>query len=181
MKLKGKRSELLTAFQRVQGVVEKRNTMPILSNILLEAKDGEIVIFATDLEIGIRGRYPADVTEPARLEELAEAARAETGRLDVWINNAGILERGVLPETGPDHFEITRGTHAVIETLKTVRNVTRRGITINTFMLDDAPELVGFVERMTEINKGRAFFTMPNQLGNFLTVDYLAQKRSRFR
>ena len=71
--------------------------------------------------------------------------------------------------------------HAVAETLKTVRNVTRRGITINTFMLDDAPELVGFVERMTEINKGRAFFTMPNQLGSFLTVDYLAQKRSRFR
>ncbi len=71
--------------------------------------------------------------------------------------------------------------HAVAETLKTVKRVTRRGITINTFMLDDAPELVGFVERMTEINKGRAFFTMPNQLGNFLTVDYMAQKRSRFR
>ncbi|MBW2243415.1 MAG: hypothetical protein JRH01_15635 [Deltaproteobacteria bacterium] len=71
--------------------------------------------------------------------------------------------------------------HAVAETLKTVRRVTRRGITINTFMLDDAPELVGFVERMTEINKGRAFFTMPNQLGTFLTVDYLAEKRSRFR
>ncbi|MCP3986407.1 MAG: hypothetical protein GY723_18660 [bacterium] len=70
---------------------------------------------------------------------------------------------------------------AVAETLKTVRRVTRRGITINTFMLDDAPELVGFVERMTEINKGRAFFTMPNQLGTFLTVDYLAEKRSRFR
>jgi len=33
--------------------------------------------------------------------------------------------------------------HAVAETLKTVRRVTRRGITINTFMLDDAPELVG--------------------------------------
>lgn len=71
--------------------------------------------------------------------------------------------------------------HAVAETLKTVRRVTRRGITINTFMLDDAPELVGFVERMTEINKGRAFFTMPGQLGSFLTVDYLSQKRSRFR
>ena len=71
--------------------------------------------------------------------------------------------------------------HAVAETLKTVRRVTRRGITINTFMLDDAPELVGFVERMTEINKGRAFFTLPKQLGTFLTVDYLAEKRSRFR
>jgi len=71
--------------------------------------------------------------------------------------------------------------HAVAATLKTVRRVTRRGITINTFMLDDAPELVGFVERMTEINKGRAFFTSPSQLGHFLTVDYLAHKRSRRR
>ena len=39
--------------------------------------------------------------------------------------------------------------HAVAETMKQVRRITRRGVTINTFMLDDAPELVGFVERMT--------------------------------
>lgn len=71
--------------------------------------------------------------------------------------------------------------HAVAETLKTVRRITRRGITINTFMLDDSPELVGFVERMTEINRGRAFFTSPNQLGTFLTVDYLNHRRSRIR
>ena len=71
--------------------------------------------------------------------------------------------------------------HAVAETLKTVRRITRRGITINTFMLDDSPELVGFVERMTEINRGRAFFTSPGQLGSFLTVDYLNHRRSRIR
>jgi uncharacterized protein with von Willebrand factor type A (vWA) domain len=71
--------------------------------------------------------------------------------------------------------------HAVAETLKTVRRITSRGITINTFMLDDAPELVGFVERMTEINRGRAFFTSPNQLGSFLTVDYLNHRRTRIR
>ncbi len=71
--------------------------------------------------------------------------------------------------------------HAVAETLGTVRRITRRGITINTFMLDDAPELVGFVERMTEINKGRAFFTSPTALGSFLTVDYLNQRRTKFR
>jgi uncharacterized protein with von Willebrand factor type A (vWA) domain len=71
--------------------------------------------------------------------------------------------------------------HAVAETLRTVRRITRRGITINTFMLDDAPELVGFVERMTEINRGRAFFTSPNQLGSFLTVDYMNHRRSRIR
>ena len=38
MKLRMGRVELLTGLQRVQGVVEKRNTMPILSNILIEAK-----------------------------------------------------------------------------------------------------------------------------------------------
>jgi uncharacterized protein with von Willebrand factor type A (vWA) domain len=71
--------------------------------------------------------------------------------------------------------------HAVAETLKTVRRITKHGITINTFMLDDAPELVGFVERMTEINRGRAFFTSPKQLGSFLTVDYLNHRRRRIR
>ncbi len=71
--------------------------------------------------------------------------------------------------------------HAVAETLKTVRRVTQRGITINTFMLDDAPELVGFVERMTEINRGRAFFTSPTQLGSFLMVDYLSRRRTQHR
>jgi uncharacterized protein with von Willebrand factor type A (vWA) domain len=70
---------------------------------------------------------------------------------------------------------------AAEETLKQVRRITRRGVTINTFMLDDAPELVGFVERMTRINKGRAFFTSPRQLGSYLMVDYLSRRTRRFR
>ena len=69
--------------------------------------------------------------------------------------------------------------HAVAETLKTVKRITRKGITINTFMLDDAPELVGFVERMTQINRGRAFFADPARLGSFLMVDYIAGRTSR--
>jgi uncharacterized protein with von Willebrand factor type A (vWA) domain len=71
--------------------------------------------------------------------------------------------------------------HAVVETLKTVRRVTQRGITINTFMLDDAPELLGFVEQMTQINRGRAFYTSPTQLGSFLMVDYISHKKLRRR
>jgi uncharacterized protein with von Willebrand factor type A (vWA) domain len=70
---------------------------------------------------------------------------------------------------------------AAEETLKQVRRITRRGVTINTFMLDDAPELVGFVERMTRINKGRAFFTTPRQLGSYLMVDYLSRRTRRWR
>jgi DNA polymerase-3 subunit beta len=61
MKLRIARDELLTGLQRVQGVVEKRNTMPILSNILLEAKSDGVDIIATDLELGMRGLYKATV------------------------------------------------------------------------------------------------------------------------
>ncbi len=69
--------------------------------------------------------------------------------------------------------------HAVAQTLKQVKRVTKQGITINTFMLDDAPELLGFVEQMTQINQGRAFYTSPSQLGSFLMVDYIAHKKLR--
>ena len=64
MKLRMGRVELLTGLQRVQGVVEKRNTMPILSNILIEAKQEGVEIVATDLEIGMRGHYKATVEKP---------------------------------------------------------------------------------------------------------------------
>ena len=69
--------------------------------------------------------------------------------------------------------------HAVAETLKTVRRITRRGVTINTFMLDDAPELLGFVEHMTQLNRGRAFYSEPGQLGSYVMVDYLAGRKRR--
>ncbi|HTF32922.1 MAG TPA: hypothetical protein VK714_04375 [Myxococcota bacterium] len=68
---------------------------------------------------------------------------------------------------------------AAEETLRQVRRITQRSVTINTFMLDRAPELVGFVERMTRLNRGRAFFTAPSELGSFLMVDYLAGRRKR--
>ena len=64
MKFRMGRVELLTGLQRVQGVVEKRNTMPILSNILIEAKQEGVEIVATDLEIGMRGLYKATVEKP---------------------------------------------------------------------------------------------------------------------
>lgn len=64
MKLKIKKDEILKGLQRIQGVVDKKNTMPILSNMLLVADGNGIEIIATDLEIGLRGRYSADVEKP---------------------------------------------------------------------------------------------------------------------
>lgn len=62
MKISIERRELLKGLQRVQGVVERRNTMPILSNLLMEAdQDNRVTMFATDMEISILGSYPAEV------------------------------------------------------------------------------------------------------------------------
>jgi uncharacterized protein with von Willebrand factor type A (vWA) domain len=68
---------------------------------------------------------------------------------------------------------------AAQETLREVERVTRRRITINTFMLDDSPGLRAFVEQMTRINRGRALYSRPDRLGQYLLVDYLARKRRR--
>jgi uncharacterized protein with von Willebrand factor type A (vWA) domain len=69
--------------------------------------------------------------------------------------------------------------HAVAETMKEVRRLTRRGVTINTFMLDDSPELLGFVEHLTQVNRGRAFYTEPGQLGSYVMVDHLHGRRKK--
>jgi uncharacterized protein with von Willebrand factor type A (vWA) domain len=68
---------------------------------------------------------------------------------------------------------------AAEETLREAERITRKGITINTFMLDDSPVLRGFVDDLTRINKGRAFYTRPDRLGEYLLVDYLSRQRKK--
>ncbi len=67
------------------------------------------------------------------------------------------------------------------ETLKEVEKVTAHNIRINTFMLDDSPALMGFISKLSRINKGRAFYTRPNALGKYLLVDYLKGRKERVR
>ncbi len=68
-------------------------------------------------------------------------------------------------------------SRATVETLKEVERVTRKDVRINTFMLDDSPLLRAFVQRMTAINRGRAFYTTPEQLGHFVLVDHVGKRR----
>jgi uncharacterized protein with von Willebrand factor type A (vWA) domain len=63
-------------------------------------------------------------------------------------------------------------------TLKEVARCTRDGITINTFMLDADRGLKSFVEKISAMNRGRAFFTTPENLGDYVLVDFLEHKRS---
>jgi len=55
------------ALQKVQGIVERRNTMPILSNVLIEATAERIHITATDLEVGMRSSYPTEVVKEGKI------------------------------------------------------------------------------------------------------------------
>jgi DNA polymerase III subunit beta len=61
MKFKADRATLLKALAHVQSVVEKRNTIPILANVMITARDGKLTLTATDMEIAIIEDVPASV------------------------------------------------------------------------------------------------------------------------
>ena len=60
------KADLVRELSLSQGVVEKKTTIPILSNVLLEASDDRVTLTATDLELGIRSSCPARVKKQAR-------------------------------------------------------------------------------------------------------------------
>lgn len=57
----------------------------------------------------------------------------------------------------------------------------RRRIPITTFMVAGDPYLKGFVEQLTERNRGRAYFSSPDRLGDYLLLDFLKNRRRRVR
>lgn len=77
------------------------------------------------------------------------------------------------------HYPPTQET--VDATLTEVVRATREDIRINTFMLDATPHLQHFIERLTELNRGRAFFTTPETLGDYVLVDFLESRRQLSR
>ena len=64
-------------------------------------------------------------------------------------------------------------------TLAEVERCTRRGATINVFMLDEEPALVRFVEELARRNGGRVFSPRPERLGEYVVSDYLRARRGR--
>jgi Ca-activated chloride channel homolog len=67
------------------------------------------------------------------------------------------------------------------QTLEAAAACRRAGITITTFMLAQDPELVDFVEEMTRLNRGRAYYSQADRLGEFLFADYIRNKRRTVR
>src|ERR671915_1867384 len=63
MEIKAERADLLATLYWTQSIVERRNTMPILANVLLESQKKDIRVTATDLEVGVRGSLEGDVVK----------------------------------------------------------------------------------------------------------------------
>jgi len=93
MKLTAAREALLKPLQAVIGVVERRQTMPILANVLLVAKDGEVSVTATDLEVelvanaDVQVDSPGEVTVPGR--KLLDICRALPDDAQIAISQSG--------------------------------------------------------------------------------------------
>ena len=83
--------------------------------------------------------------------------------------------------TGDVFFNYPPVRETVDATLREVARCTRDGIRINTFMLDPTQHLKHFIEKLTEMNRGRAFFTTPETLGDYVLVDFIEEKRKLLR
>ena len=82
-------------------------------------------------------------------------------------------------EGGHAYFSYPPSSRTIEETLKEVKRCTQDGITINTFMLEANYYLMDFIDQVSRVNKGRAFYSTPNQLGQYVMVDYLRSRKRR--
>lgn len=93
MKLTAAREDLLAPLQSVIGVVERRQTMPVLANVLLSARDARLNITGTDLEVELVASTPVtvqqmgDVTVPGR--KLLDIFRALPEKVSVTLSTEG--------------------------------------------------------------------------------------------
>ncbi|MDQ2826782.1 MAG: hypothetical protein M3Y04_07470 [Actinomycetota bacterium] len=193
------RTEVVTRTSTVL-LLDLSLSMPMRDNFLAAKK------VALALHALITSRYPRDylgivgfsqVARPLRPEQLPEVswdfvmgtnmqhamrlARRQLAR------QSGTKQIVMITDGEPTaHLEADGGVfvsyppvpETVRATLAEVARCTAEGIRINTFMLDATDHLQAFIERLTRMNRGRAFFTTPENLGSYVLVDFLEQKRA---
>jgi len=101
----------------------------------------------------------------------------QTGTKQIIMVTDGEPTAHLLPG-GEVFFNYPPVRETVEATLKEVARCTREDIRINTFMLDANSYLRNFVEQLTRMNRGRAFFTTPETLGSYVLVDFIEQKKA---
>jgi uncharacterized protein with von Willebrand factor type A (vWA) domain len=104
----------------------------------------------------------------------------QTGTKQIIMITDGEPTAHITP-SGDVYFNYPPVRETVDATLREVVRCTKDDIRVNTFMLDPTPHLRDFIGKITELNKGRAFFTTPETLGDYVLVDFIEQKRQLLR
>jgi DNA polymerase-3 subunit beta len=73
MKIEIQKKDLLSLLSKTLNIVEKRNTMPILVNVLLEASDSSLKAYATDLEVSLTDHSPVVIKEAGKVAVSAKS------------------------------------------------------------------------------------------------------------
>jgi uncharacterized protein with von Willebrand factor type A (vWA) domain len=182
-------------------LVDLSLSMPMRDNFLAAKK------VAMALHSLISTQFPRDFLGIVGFSEVAREIRAEQLPEVSWdyvygtnMQHAFVLARRMLArQTGTKQIiMITDGEptahitasgqvlfhyppipETVDATLTEVMRCTREDIRINTFMLDATPYLQAFIEKLTKLNRGRAFFTTPETLGDYVLVDFIEQRRQQ--
>jgi uncharacterized protein with von Willebrand factor type A (vWA) domain len=177
-------------------------------SMLLRETWGMAKATALALHSLVSTRYPQDALELIGFSRFARTVRpADLPDLDADIGQGTNLHHALVlagrhldrhPEAEPVVLVVTDGEptahlepdgyawfayppeRRTIElTLTEVTRLTRRGATINVFMLDEDPRLVAFVDLVARLNGGRVFSPSPDRLGDYVVSDYLRARRGR--
>ena len=156
----------------------------------------------------IRMRFPGDslnvVTFGDQAEEipLSQLAKAQVGPFHTNTAGGLLLARNILKAQKKDMRQIIMITdgkpsavtlpdgliyknsggmdeHILRQTFREVSACRRAGILINTFMLAQDPYLVQFVQKVSEIARGKAYFTSTQTLGQYIMMDFMRRKRRK--
>ena len=121
------------------------------------------------------GPYHTNTAEGLKLARRILMAQKKDMRQIVMITDG---KPSALTMPNGQVYKNSMGLDATViaQTLKEVANCRRSGIMINTFMLARDRALVEFVKRMSEISKGKAYFTNTMTLGQFILMDFLRRK-----
>jgi uncharacterized protein with von Willebrand factor type A (vWA) domain len=120
--------------------------------------------------------YGTNLQDGLRVARALLGRHAQTTRQIILITDGeptAYLEDGGVRFAYPPTFQVLRAT------LREVGACTRDHVMINTFMLERSQYLVDFVTQMNKLNRGRTFFSDPNRLGEYVLVDYMANRRKR--
>ncbi|MBV1894789.1 MAG: hypothetical protein KUG57_12115, partial [Ilumatobacteraceae bacterium] len=104
----------------------------------------------------------------------------ESGSKQIIMITDGEPTAHITPD-GQPFFSYPPAQATVEATLREVLRCTKEQIRINTFGMGADGALRAFIEQMTEINQGRAFFTTPENLGDYVLVDFMEGKRTLAR